>query len=412
MSGTCKVASDDVDGGLSFESKAFHLCMVVEDVSCSVADIIRQEMLRVGGNAVISNYSSTNTLAANTDVLVMGNFGQIDSMRVNILSKPEVPADIGSKIQFATQAIEQNGSSFFRCGKYRLELGKKTYIMGILNVTPDSFSGDGLLLAAAEEQNNITLKNTLSNSSSSSSQCDVDKDLLIDAACRKAERMVADGADIIDVGGESTRPGYTAVDDHEESDRVIGVVEKLVKTLNVPISVDTSKSYVAENVLKAGAHIINDVNGLLKDPKIGKLAASYGAGVIVMHNPDEPIQGDTMSCIVASLRKSVDVALKSGLSPDNVVLDPGIGFGKTLEQNLEVMRRLDELKCIGYPVLLGTSKKSMIGKVLNLPVNERFEGTAATVTLGIAKGIDFVRVHDVKEICKVVKMSDAMIRKK
>ncbi|MDR0318892.1 MAG: dihydropteroate synthase, partial [Nitrososphaerota archaeon] len=144
--------------------------------------------------------------------------------------------------------------------------------------------------------------------------------------------------------------------------------------------------------------------------KIGELAALHGAGVIAMHNPDAPMQGDVLSCITESLGKSVDVALKSGLKPENVALDPGIGFGKTLEQNLEVMRRLDELKCLGYPILLGTSKKSMIGRVLDLPVNERVEGTAATVAIGIAKGVDFIRVHDVKEMYRVVKMSDAMIR--
>jgi len=222
--------------------------------------------------------------------------------------------------------------------------------------------------------------------------------------------MVTFGADIIDVGGESTRPGYTVVDEKEELDRIIGVVEKLVKTLKVPISVDTSKSYVAESVLNAGAHIINDVNGLLKDSKISKIAASYGAGVIANHNADEPLQGDIFRCIIKSLKKSVDMALTSGVPAENILLDPGIGFGKTLEQNLEIMRRLDELKCLGYPILLGTSRKSLIGKVLDLPVNERVEGTAATVTLGIAKGVDFIRVHDIKEMYRVAKMSDAMIR--
>jgi dihydropteroate synthase len=386
-------------------SKIFHICMFIENVSCSVADVVRQEMFNAGGNAVICNNPHNNSSMENaTSMLLVGNYEQINSALMKFLSQQGILSDVGLKMRSATQAAEKKESSFFFFFKYKLELGKKTYVMGILNVTSDSFSGDGLL---AEEQNRSPKE--LVNKSSIS-RCVMDKDLLIDMACRRAERMVEDGADIIDVGGESTRPGYTAVDEKEELDRIVGVVERLVKTLNVPISVDTSKAYVAENVLKAGVHIINDVNGLIKDPKIGELAASYGAGVIAMHNPDKPMQGDIFSCIIQSLGKSVDTALGSGLSSENVLLDPGIGFGKTLEQNLEIMRRLDELKCLGYPILLGTSRKSMIGKVLDLPVNERVEGTAATVTLGIAKGVDFIRVHDVKEICRVVKMSDAMIR--
>jgi dihydropteroate synthase len=396
--------STDADIVQSMASKLFHICMFIEDVSCSVADIVRQEMFNAGGNAVICDTSCNNGSMKNTSILLVGNFDQINSLFVKFLSQQGILSDVGLKMRLATRAVEKQESSFYCCGKYKFELGKKTYIMGILNITSDSFSGDGLL---AEEQNRSF---TGIVHKSSSRRCVMDKGSLIDVACRRAVRMVEDGADIIDVGGESTRPGYTAVDEKDELDRIIGVVERLVKTLNVPISVDTSKSYVAENVLKAGAHIINDVNGLIKDPKISALAASYGAGVIAMHNPDKPMQGDIFSCIMQSLGKSVDTALESGLNPENVLLDPGIGFGKTLEQNLEIIRRLDELKCLGYPVLLGTSRKSMIGKILDLPVNERVEGTAATVTLGIAKGADFIRVHDVKEMHRVVKMSDAMIR--
>jgi len=383
--------------------KAFHLCMFVEDIPYFAANIIKQEMLNGGGDAVVHK-DPINDPLENTTTFIMGNLDQINKMFMKLMSQPGILTDIGSKIQLATQTIEKKETSYYCCGRHKLEIGKKTYIMGILNITTDSFSGDGLLAKTSD----ASIKETTDKTSSELPIGDTDS--IIDVACRKAEKMVADGADIIDVGGESTRPGYTAVDDKEELARILGVVEKLVKTLNVPISVDTSKLHVAENVLKAGAHIINDVNGLIKEPKIADLAASYGAGIIAMHNTDEPIHGDIFSCIIKSLRKSVDIATKSGLSQNNILLDPGIGFGKTLEQNLEIMRRLDELKCLGYPVLLGTSRKSMIGKVLDLPVNERIEGTAATVTLGIAKGIDFIRVHDVKEMYKVVKMSDAMIR--
>ncbi|MCL2358380.1 dihydropteroate synthase [Candidatus Bathycorpusculum sp.] len=385
-------------------SKAVQLCMFVEDVPPFVADAIKQIIDDTGGNAVIQK-GLVNGPLENTNILIIGNLNQINKTLIKLASQSEVLSDIGSKIQFATQSVEKKEPTYYCCGKHKLEIGKKTYIMGILNITADSFSGDGLL----SEVPNTLLRET-TDKSSDRLQIN-DRKSIIETACRRAEKMVADGADIIDVGGESTRPGYTAVNDREELDRILGVVERLTKTLKVPISVDTSKLYVVENVLKAGAHIINDVNGLLKEPKIAELAATYGAGVIAMHNPDSPIKGDIFSHITRSLRKSVDIAMNSGIKQESISLDPGIGFGKTLEQNLEVMRRLDELKCLGYPVLLGTSRKSMIGKILDLPVNNRLEGTAATVTLGVVKGVDFIRVHDVKEMHRVVKMSDAMIRR-
>lgn len=377
-------------------NKAVQICMVVEGLSPFVADTLKQELINVGGAALIQRNGSQGVLE-NTNALIVGNLDQIKKMLKKLETYPETLADIGSKIQLAAQSIEPKEPRYYCCREHRLEIGKKTYTVGILNITTDSFSGDGLL--KPETHNKTSDKESIR-----------DREQLVEAACRRAEEMVADGADIIDVGGESTRPGYIAVDEREELDRIIGVVEHLVKTLKVPISVDTSKLYVAEEALKAGVHIINDVNGLIKEPKIAQRAAAYGAGVIAMHNPDGPITGDLFSHLTCSLRKSVDIALSAGLKPENIVLDPGIGFGKTLEQNLEVMRRLEELRCLGYPVLLGTSRKSMIGKVLDLPVNERLEGTAATVTLGVAKGVDFIRVHDIKEMQRVVKMSDAMIR--
>jgi len=397
----CRIEMN-VDAMQDVAYRAVQFCVLVEDVPRFVASIIKQEMLSVGGDVVVYE-KVVNSSLENTNAFIMGNLAQINKIIGKLASQPGMLADIGFEIQFVMQTVEKKEAVYYECGKYRLAVGKKTYLMGILNITADSFSGDGILAKMPKICRDLTV-------GASNGLDATDKEAIIEAACCKAERMVADGADIIDVGGESTRPGYTAVDDKEEVDRILGVVEKLVKTLNVPISVDTSKLYVAENVLKAGVHIINDVNGLIKEPKIAKLAASYNAGVIAMHNPDEPICGDVISCITKSLRKSVDIAIKAGVKRENILLDPGIGFGKTVEQNLEVMRRLDELKCLGYPVLLGTSRKSMIGRVLDLPVNERVEGTAATVALGIAKGVDFIRVHDVKEMHRVVKMSDAIVR--
>ncbi|MDR2486055.1 MAG: dihydropteroate synthase [Treponema sp.] len=251
--------------------------------------------------------------------------------------------------------------------------------MGILNVTADSFSDGGKYLDAEQ-------------------------------ATERAQQMLADGADIIDIGGESTRPGFIPVDAEEEIRRVIPVVERLIPVLKAPISVDTTKAAVAEQALAAGAHIINDIWGFQREPDLAEISAEYDAGVILMHNSDSGGYQDIIADIIAFLRKGFAIARKAGIKEERIVLDPGIGFGKDLSQNLEVMRRLKELQALGFPVLMGTSRKSMIGKVLNLPVHERMEGTAATVALSIAYGADFVRVHDVKEMKRVAAMTDAMVR--
>lgn len=266
------------------------------------------------------------------------------------------------------------------CRDKNLEIGKKTYIMGILNMTPDSFSDGG-------------------------------KYNTIEDGIKRALKMIEEGADIIDIGGESTRPGYTPVDEEEEIRRVIPVVEKLSKTSDIVISVDTMKSGVAARALEAGAHVINDVWGLQKDPDMAKVVAEYGAGIVMMHNSNVLEYRDIIEDIIEFLKKSIEIGERAGIKRCKMIIDPGIGFGKTLDHNLEIMKRLDELKCLGLPILLGTSRKSMIGKVLNLDVGERIEGTAATVALGIAKGVDIVRVHDVKEMSRVAKMTDAMVRR-
>jgi len=267
-----------------------------------------------------------------------------------------------------------------KAGKYELNLGTRTFIMGILNVTPDSFSDGG-------EYTNV------------------------DIAVKHAQDMILEGADIIDVGGESTRPGSTEVDAAEEIERVLPVVERLVKETDVLISVDTYKAAVAEKVLEAGAHIINDVWGLQREPDIASVAAKYGAPVIIMHNQNGTnYEKDIMKEICDFFKKSIEIALKAGIKKENIVLDPGIGFGKTPEQNMIVMARLGELNDLGYPILLGTSRKSMIGKILDLPAKERVEGTVATTVMGIMQGIDIVRVHDIKENLRAAKVTDAIVR--
>jgi dihydropteroate synthase len=252
--------------------------------------------------------------------------------------------------------------------------------MGVINVSPDSFSGDGLASVAA--------------------------------AVAQAERFAAEGVDILDVGGESTRPNSAPITVDEELRRVIPVLERLAGKVKVPLSVDTYKLEVARRALDAGAEMLNDIWGLKQEPRLAELAVERGVPIILMSNQrDKPVRS-IVPAVISDLKKAIDLALKAGVPWENIIIDPGIGFGKRLEQNLELVRRLDELKELGRPVLLGTSRKSMIGLVLNLPPEQRLEGTAASIAIGIAKGADLVRVHDVKEMMRVCRMSDAIVRGK
>jgi len=223
---------------------------------------------------------------------------------------------------------------------------------------------------------------------------------------------VEQGADIIDVGGESTRPGHVPISAEEEIRRVEPVIRRLKATVDVPISIDTYKPEVALRALAAGADLINDIWGFKRHPEMAKVAAETGVPVILQHNrpPERAEYADVMGEIIQELRDSIDIGRKAGVKDEQVILDPGIGFGKRLEHNLEVMRRLDELVALGYPVLVGTSRKSFIGQTLQLPVHDRLEGTAATVALAVAKGCHIVRVHDVKEMVRVTRMMDAMLK--
>ena len=266
-----------------------------------------------------------------------------------------------------------------RCGSRELRWGERTYVMGVINMTPDSFSGDGL--AADPER-----------------------------ALAQAVSFQAYGADLLDVGGESTRPGATPVSEDEELRRVLPAIRRVAELLNIPVSVDTSRLTVASQAIAAGASMINDVWGLKHDPRLAELAAETGAPLVVMHNQHGTAYRDLVPDILDSLNWSIGEARTRGVLPENIIVDPGIGFGKTAQQNLEVLRRLEEFKALGQPLLVGTSRKSTIGLVLDLPVGERLEGTAATVAIAIAKGAEMVRVHDVKEMVRVVRMSDAIVR--
>lgn len=260
------------------------------------------------------------------------------------------------------------------------ELGKRTYIMGILNVTPDSFSDGGRFTH-------------------------------VDRAVEHAFELIGQGADIIDIGGESTRPGSDEVGDAEELARVLPVLEKLRALSEIPISIDTYKASVAEACLKAGASMVNDVWGLQREPEIAKAAARYGAPVVAMHNQvGTEYAGDILESMIAFFEKSIAIAREAGIPQSQIILDPGIGFGKTAEQNILVMGRLGELRQLGCPVLLGTSRKSTIGRILDLPPHQRVEGTLATTALGIWQGVDIVRVHDVLENRRAALVADAVVR--
>ncbi len=257
---------------------------------------------------------------------------------------------------------------------------EKTLVMGILNVTPDSFSDGG-------KYNNIQ------------------------SAIHQAKKMEEEGADIIDIGGESTRPGHTPVSEEEEIDRVLPVIRALVDEINIPISIDTWKAKVAKLSIEEGASIINDVWGAKKEPDIAKVAAELDVPIILMHNREDPSYDSLIEDVLSDLKESIQIALDAGVKKEQLILDPGIGFAKTYEENIQVMQEMNRLQELEYPVLLGTSRKSIIAKTLNLPVDERDEGTGATVCYGLTKGCEIVRVHNVAMHARMVKMMDKLIGK-
>ena len=293
-------------------------------------------------------------------------------------------------------------------GKHTFDWGARTYVMGILNITPDSFSGDGLLSSPIFEENG-------------------GGQVGANIALAQGRSFLASGADILDVGGESTRPGSEPLDAQAEMARVIPVVQALSKEFpETLISIDTYKAVVAEEALKAGAQIVNDVWALRADPALAGVVAKYNATVILMHNRSNPASvevraqlgnayigaeyDDLLEDVKRELMDSVRLAKQARIPDERIILDPGIGFGKTVAHNLELIRRLDEIRALGYPVLLGTSRKSFIGFTLDLPADQRVEGTAATVSVGITRGADIIRVHDVEHMVRIAKMTDAIVR--
>jgi dihydropteroate synthase len=272
-----------------------------------------------------------------------------------------------------------------RIGPSTFRWGERTYVMGILNVTPDSFSGDGILAAGGDP---------------------------VEAAVRQARQMVKEGADLLDIGGESTRPGHDPIDAATERGRVVPIVAAVRAALpDTPISIDTTKPEVAEAALAAGADLLNDVWAVAPDDALGALAAAHGVPIVVMHNRAEARYTSLMAEVIADLMAAIERALAAGVPLENVIVDPGFGFGKTPDHNVALLHDLEALRVLERPILLGTSRKSTLGRILgDLPVDERLEGTLATTALGIAAGVDMIRVHDVRANVRVARVSDAIVR--
>lgn len=365
--------------------KAVFRAVKLSQVPIKAAILLKQEMLAKGGEAATSEGVASLSVEA-ADVLLLGTLRQFDEALATLKRQPFGLREIADKIEEALRRCESRYLPEVKWNEHVFRPGARTYVMGIVNVTPDSFSDGGKYMDPF-------------------------------AAVEHAKTLVAEGADIIDIGGESTRPGSERVPCDEELRRVIPVVERLSREINIPISVDTYKAEVARRAIEAGASVINDISALRFDPDLGRVAADFGVPVILMHMLGEPgtmqrnpQYHDVVSDIISFFEDAVERAISAGIKPEKIILDPGIGFGKLPEHNLEILRRLREFRALGYPILVGTSRKSFIARIVGQSIEERDDGTMATVALAIAGGADIVRVHDVKRTVRMVRMTDAIVR--
>ncbi|WP_425060840.1 hypothetical protein SCACP_15940 [Sporomusa carbonis] len=377
-----KINCDTAGAGI-MSGKAVYKTIKIENIMSKAALILKQTFLSKGGEASVTR-GTADLSAEYTDVLLCGSLKHFKQAIPQLKVQPWGLAKLAEELEAVIAADEKFPHRTYKLGQHTLTISpEKTLVMGILNFTPDSFSDGGKF-------NNI------------------------DAALRHAEEMISEGADIIDIGAESTRPyGSEKISAEEELDRLMPVLEKVLAISSVPVSIDTYKGSVAREALKIGAHIINDIWGLQYDNEMAKVVAEYDAPIVIMHNQEGTVyQRDIMSHILEFLRRSIEIGEAAGISTDNFIVDPGIGFGKKPADNLVVMARLNELRSLGCPILLGSSRKRFIGEILNAPPDDRVEGTGATVALGITKGVNIVRVHDVKAIARIAKMTDAMVNAK
>lgn len=360
--------------------KAVFRAVKLRDIPCPAANIIKQEMLSKGGEAAVKR--GTVTGQGTTDVLLLGTLRHYQQLIKKLRAQPFGLKRVADELNDMLAYLDHQEPKVIELRQnQRLVLGQRTLIMGILNVTPDSFSDGGRYFE-------------------------------VGAAVERALAMQEEGADIIDIGGMSTRPGHVTVPVQEEISRVLPVVERLAGKLDVPISVDTYRAEVARLCLEAGAGMVNDVGGLMFDEEMARVVAGFRAPVVIMHNrmPNRPAEGyhNLIDQMIEDLQVSLERAREAGIPEENIIVDPGIGFGKIGEENLVILRRLREFKSLGYPLLLGASRKSFIGTVLNLPVEERLEGSLAAAVIGILNGADILRVHDVKETKRAAAIADAV----
>jgi len=371
------VGADKIGGRLMAPKGVFRV-LKISGLTPVQANILKQEMLARGAEAAVSR-GVIDGSASKSDVILMGTLNQYKAVLLKLKMQAFGLPKLADVIEEVLDNLEKRPDKLL-CRDRELYLGKRTLIMGILNITPDSFFDGGVYTDPGK-------------------------------AGERAFQMVEEGADIIDVGGESTRPGYNPVSLEEEIKRVIPVLKRISGKITVPVSIDTSKAEVARQSLEAGVQIVNDQQAFRGDPQMPGIVAQYRAAVIIMHNQQGTEYKDMLGEMVRYFRESMAIAETAGINREAIVIDPGIGFGKTVEGNLEAILRIPELACLGRPVLVGTSRKSVIGKVLDLSVDQRLEGTAVTVALSIAGGADIVRVHDVKEMARMVKMTDAIVRR-
>ncbi|MHB0856187.1 MAG: dihydropteroate synthase [Anaerolineae bacterium] len=374
----------------------------LEKVAFAAASILKQELLAKGGEAALSGeiyYGGERT----TDVLLLATERTLVRV-LRVLRVQPLPSlqQLASELTEALAHVEGRDRTPTRIGSREFRWGERTYVMGIVNATPDSFSGDGLLTP------------------------EMDTAELGERATTQALDFLEQGADILDIGGESTRPGSQPVSAEVELARVLPVIRKLRQNTDAPISIDTYRASVARAALDAGADLVNDVWALKMDPDLQKLVAERGVPVVLMHNRSRPKDAsqeerlggryvgihyeDLLGDVVRELRVHIDDAVAAGIARERILVDPGIGFGKTVDQNLRLLNHVDALRVLGLPILVGSSRKAFIGYTLDLPPDDRVEGTAATVAIAIARGADVVRVHDVQVMARVARMTDALVR--
>ncbi len=372
-------------GGIdAMEGKARTLVIKVAGATVPAAHVLKQQMLSLGGDAAVAKDVITHAVDS-TDVLIMGTPRQMRELTRKLSWQPFGLPELGERIVELLDTLDGPGGSVLRAGRYTLDLGERVHIMGIINTTPDSFSDGGDYLTPT-------------------------------AAVERALAMIEEGADIIDIGGQSSRPGSEPVTEDEELRRVMPVIERLVDEWDGPLSIDTCRARVADEALKTGASIVNDITAFTAEPRIGRVAADAGAAAVLMHMQGTPLAmqenpsyGDLMGEVAFFLEAAIERATSAGVGDDQIAVDPGIGFGKTTEHNLAILKRLPELAVLGKPILVGPSRKSFIGNVLDLPVGERLEGTLATAAYAVAQGARIIRVHDVRPTARAVRIVEACI---